>query len=107
MALQKTVTSGQGVSADYHRISDIKFYLSDDSNPRVFIELALYKDAAARSGGSSPLENTQNIVEGADYTSYFAPAVLDVVNQNPLERAYVYLKTLTNPVDFTTGTTDV
>ena len=107
MALQKTVTTGQGVSADYHRISDIKFYLSDDSNPRVVIELALYKDAAARSGGSSPLSNQEYVVESTDYTTYFAPAALDVVNQNPLERAYVYLKTLATPTDFTTGTTDV
>lgn len=107
MALQNTVTTNQGVSADYHRVEQIKFYISDDNAPRVVIELGLYLDAAARSGGSVPIQNTEYVVEGADFTTYFAPAALDVVNQNPQERAYAWLKTQTTPTDFTTGTTDV
>jgi hypothetical protein len=104
MALQKSVTSQQGVSADYHRIQLVSLYLDDS---RVLIELSLYKDAAARAGGSRPLETKEYSVSGSDFTTYFAPEVLDVVNQNPQERAYEWLKTQTTPVDFTTGTTDV
>jgi len=107
MAIQKTVTSSQGISADYHRVTDINFYLNDDANKRVVVEVALFKDAAARSGGNKPLDKTEYEVLGADYTNYFSSTVLDVADQNPFERAYVYLKTLTTPVDFTTGTTDV
>lgn len=104
MALQKTHTNDQGVSANYWRIESVLFYLD---SPRVSLQLELYLDSAARSGGKSPLQSTEYNVEGGDYTTYFAPAVLDVVNQNPQERAYEYLKTLATPVDFTTGTTDV
>lgn len=104
MALQKSITTGQGVSADYHRIQLVTLYLDSD---RVLIELSLYKDASARSGGSQPLETKEYEVTDTDFATYFAPDVLDVVSQNPQERAYAWLKTQTTPVDFTTGTTDV
>lgn len=104
MALQKTVTNDAGVSADYHRIEDLRFNY-DDSVVRFNVEE--YLDATARSGGKVPLNTTEYEVSGGDFTTYFAPAVLDVVNQNPQERAYEWLKTQTTPVDFTTGTTDV
>lgn len=107
MALQKTVTTDQGVDANYHRVSDVKLYLEDDTFPRVVLEVALFKDSSARSGGSKKLKNQEYEITGADFTTYFAPAALDVVNQNPQERAYTWLKTQTTPTDFTTGTTDV
>lgn len=104
MALQKTVTTDQGVSADYHRIQLVTLYLDSD---RVLVELGLYKDAAARSGGSKPLEVTEYNISGADFTTYFSPSELSLETQNPQERAYAWLKTQTTPTDFTTGTTDV
>jgi len=104
MALQKSVTSAQGVSANYYRLDNININ-ADQTTVRFDVQLFL--DAAARSSGKSPLEYHEYIVDGGDFTTYFATAVLDVVNQNPQERAYEWLKTQTTPVDFTTGTTDV
>ncbi len=104
MALQKSVTDERGVSANYWRIESVLFYLNV---PKVSIQLELYVDAAARTASKRPLETTEHNVEGGDFTTYFAPTALDVVSQNPQERAYEYLKTLATPVDFTTGTTDV
>lgn len=104
MALQKSVTTDYGVNADYHRIDGMRLFVDDE---RVVFDLQLYADAAARSGGSRPLGSQEYEVSGADFTTYFAPAVLDVANQNPQERAYEWLKTQTTPTDFTTGTVDV
>lgn len=104
MALQKSVTNDQGITAEYWRIESVLFYL--DSS-RVSLQLELYLDAAARGAGKKPLESTEYNITGGDYTTYFSSTALDVVNQNPQERAYVWLKTQTTPVDFTTGTSDV
>lgn len=104
MALQKSVSTDQGISADYHRIDFIRMQ-SDDK--KLFFDVQLYIDAAARSGGGTPIKSSEYCVEGAEFDTYFAPAVLDTLNQNPQERAYAWLKTQTTPVDFTTGTTDV
>ena len=104
MALEKTVTSRQGVSANYHRIDRLRI---DADQSVLHFDVELYKDSSARSGGDEPLQMSEYEVSGGDFSTYFAPSVLDVVDQNPQERAYEWLKTQTTPVDFTTGTTDV
>lgn len=104
MALQKTTTTDQGFDADYHRVDSLRIWVKDE---RIVFDLQTYKDAAARTGGSSPVQVREYELSGPDFTTWFAASVLDVVNQNPQERAYEWLKTQTTPIDFTTGTTDV
>lgn len=104
MALQKTHTTAQGVSANYWRLELMRF---DFDGKVAAFDLHLYKDSTARSNGDKFLESSEYFVRDTDFDTWFAPAVLDVLSQNPQERAYEYLKTLTTPVDFTTGTTDV
>jgi len=83
---------GNTNASAYHRITSLLMYLLDGS--RVKIEVSTFKDVAASGDGNRKLRTLVYGVDGTDYDTYFAPAVLDVVDQNPQERAYVYLKTL-------------
>jgi hypothetical protein len=54
----------------------------------------IYKDATARSENKQPVGGASYSVGDADYDTYYANAVLDVTDQNHIERSYEYLKTL-------------
>lgn len=112
MSLQKTHTSSSGHDGNYWKITSLSIARGDCDAMNVL--LSLFKDSTAAGDGSTPLEvqeyswNSDDTDDEVDeYTGSFDVATLDVVNQNPQERVYVKLKTLTTPVDFTTGTTDV
>ena len=108
MALQKTYTTPSGVDGNYWRITKASLDRGDVSAMNVII--CLFKDATAAGDGSSELmiqEYSWNTESPDEFTGSFDAATLDVVSQNPQERIYVRLKTLTTPIDFTTGTTDV
>lgn len=104
MALQKTHTSPSGTDGNYWKILQVEV---DYPAQRVKCNLCLYKDSTAAGDGKEAIDNISFEWDSTVYDSHFDAAALDVVSQNPQERAYVYIKTLTDPVDFTTGTTDV
>ena len=58
------------------------------------IYVATYVDAAARTDDKAPLQKKPHQVVDDIFTTYFAVEALDVVDQNPIERGYEYLKTL-------------
>lgn len=93
MALQLSYDDefGNTNASAYHRITVLLMYVAQG---RVKIEVSTYKDAAARTAGKAPLRTLPYTAEGSDFTTYFDDTVLDTVDYNPLERGYVYLKTL-------------
>jgi hypothetical protein len=104
MALQKTHTSPSGADGNYWRIMQINI---EHNAETVYCNLCLFKDSTASDNDKNPLDNIDFEWDQTVFDSHFDAGALDVVNQNPQERAYEYIKTLTDPVDFTTGTTDV
>lgn len=104
MALQKTHTSPSGVDGNYWKIMQLDV---DYVSQSIECNLCLFKDSTQAEAGSSALTNVTYEWGATEFDSHFDSAALDVVNQNPQERAYELIKTLTDPVDFTTGTTDV
>jgi len=93
MALQLSTEDqfGNTNASAYHRIIALALN-SKDKIASLAVEA--YKDAAARAADKAAFSRRQYAISGDDYDTYFAPSVLDVVDQNPLERAYVFLKTL-------------
>lgn len=91
MALQLSFENNQGVTGNYWRIRNLKF---DYYHPEIFADVELFVDAAAKASGKQPIEVRKYQWIDADFTGWFDSATLDVVNQNPQERAYVKLKTL-------------
>ena len=93
MALQMSFDDdfGSTHASAYHRISSLTLL----PDPKIAsMEMEIYVDAAARAAAKTPLLKRHYVIEGNDFDTYFAPAVLDVVDQNPQERAYEFLKTL-------------
>ena len=108
MALQKTHTNDQGVDGNYWRIDEAK--LNRHEFKACNVTLSLYKDSTAASNNDAPLHvesYSWNTEAPDEYTGSFDAATLDTLNYNLHERVYEKLKTLTTPIDFTTGTTDV
>jgi len=91
MALELSYENAQGVTGNYWKIKSLRF---DYSHPEVFLDVELFVSAAARSAGKQPVEVRKYQWIDTDFTGWFDSATLDVVNQNPQERAYVKLKTL-------------
>lgn len=99
MALQLNYTNDQDFTGNYWRISHFNINYKPNL---VECRVSLFKDAAAAAAGKAPmLENNyvwqEDDGEGGpdEFTGWFDSATLDVVSQNPQERAYVKLKTLT------------
>ena len=101
MALEVLYTTKSGVDAYYHKITrlDMEYF----PIKKVNMSVSIYKDQTASSNGNAPLEVVDHYFQeiepeaGVDvdtFTGKFDSATLDVVNQNPQERGYVYLKTL-------------
>ena len=92
MALQLAYDDdfGNSNASANHRITALLMYVGDS---RVKFTITTFKDAAASTAGNKEVRHLTYNVAGDDFTTYFAPAVLDVVDQNPQERAYEYLKT--------------
>ena len=93
MALQLSYDDefGHTNASAYHRITSLYLYVEGG---RMKLGISTFKDAAASAAGSRALRALTYGIEGDEFDTYFAPAVLDVVDQNPQERAYEYLKTL-------------
>ena len=104
MALQKTYESDSGASCNYWKVT---YLLVDYARQAVECHLCLFVDAAASAAGKQAAHLVRYEWGATEFASHFEASVLDTVNYNPQERAYDLIKTLTDPVDFTTGTTDV
>ena len=110
MALQKTYTTSQGITGNYWRIDRISLDRADLHACNV--TLCLYTDAAtAAMSGSTPIHQEtyfwNDDPSNDTYTGVFDSATLDASNKNAKQQAYAQIKTKTDPIDFTTGTTDV
>lgn len=105
MALQLSKENSQGHTGNYWKITALKLeYIGEVAE----VQVDLFKDSAAASANKDPMERLEYTWttddEGTDnWTGTFDAATLDTLNQNPQERAYVKLKTLS---EFT-GAVDV
>jgi hypothetical protein len=95
MALQLSYDAPTGVThaSAYHKITGLS---QDRQSDRMMLHVLIYKDAAAKAADKSPVGSASYRVADADYATYYANAVLDTVDQNHIERSYVYLKTLSD-----------
>ena len=90
-----TLDSGISLSAAYYRVEGLR--IANSTSPkRVSFTLAVWSSKAARDLGKSPISGvpgeTQFIVAGEAFTTWFAPAVLNAEGVNPLSQAYLYAK---------------
>ena len=93
MALQLSFDDqfGSTHASAYHRI--LMLHMDVDVRIAEWV-VGIYKDAAARADGKMVLTKRAYALRGDDFDTYLAPDVLDIEDQNPQERLYVYLKTL-------------
>lgn len=93
MALKKSHTDSQDHTDTnaYHRIERI---LLTYSRSRGEILLLTYKDATARTDGKSPTDVNAYVVTSGIFTDTFGATAQDVLNINPQQAGYDYLKTL-------------
>jgi len=110
MAIQKNIIDVHGAThtAAYTRILSVFFVSGEYAN----IDIRIYHNAAARSKGDTSAEKPPFYlstleVTGSAFTTYFAEGVLDDASKTLLTQAYAYMKTLSTPINFTTGTSDV
>ena len=101
MALQLSHEAPNGFSGNYWKIMQVEV---DYNRGEAYCNLCLFKDAAASAADKAPIYNSEWTWSGADFTGWFDAATLDVVSQNPQERAYVKIKAETTPIDFSTAT---
>jgi hypothetical protein len=59
---------------------------------RIYVHI--YADQTAKINSKAKVDRRVYTITDDDYDIYFANDVLDVVEQNTVERAYAYLKTL-------------
>lgn len=98
MALKKTHTDNQDhVDSDaYHRLSRLDL---DYEKGEGTLVVQIYKDEAARDADKSPagVESYRLLDDGPGsgvFTDAFGPAAQDVLDVNPQEAGYEYLKNL-------------
>lgn len=93
MAIKKTYldsNSNVGITDAYHKILSVRYF----NGMRASVYVGIYNSKADRDTGKGVHKTENYIVEGTDFTTYLDVAAIDVVNQNVVERSYVYLKTL-------------
>ncbi len=99
MALEKSFLSNDGVTHTnaYHKIVDLKVERHGTVNKKIKIIVAVYHTKANRDAGDAMLNGKPVGYSLGEpyYTTYFDPkTVLDLVGNNPIKQAYVYLKAL-------------
>lgn len=89
MALQKDI-SVNNINVSYWKISGLNVSYTGEM-AQIFV--MGFANAEARNSGLDKKIAFENyIVKGEDFKTYFATEVLDVVNVNPINSAYKYLK---------------
>lgn len=90
MALQKTIQHPTGATSSYWRVVNTNLdYISDIA----YVVIVGYIDEQTRLDNRSPLDQRNYSVIGDNFTTYFSITELDK-NTNPVEQAYIYIKTL-------------
>jgi len=87
MALKMSKELDNGFTAEYWKITKIDFNVLNEVS---FVELSLYKDAAARTSGKDRVLAKTYSWNGDDYP--FSSDAMD--NDNPITIAYTKIKTL-------------
>lgn len=92
--LEKEVMLPSGYTAGFWVVRGIEL---DYAARAARLRIALYKDAAARDAGASPVrlpglpEGVLDI-RGADFENYFGEGVLAEAGKTPLSQAYAWIK---------------
>jgi hypothetical protein len=90
MALKKSVTTPQGYQAEYFKISKLW-----QTKRNVGMQLALYKDQAARNSGKAPVDpnfSVKSILRDDGFSFELTESQFE--NENVYQCAYNYLKSL-------------
>ena len=123
MAIQKSYTDDYGAThgSAYHRVLSMTFQQQEQGTAEnLIIRVGIYSSASTRSKGTPAdekliLKVNSYALTGTPYTTYFGTDLLSgdsttatvIPETTILNQAYVYLKTQTSPINYTTGTTDV
>ena len=93
MALQGALTLDNGIalSAAYLVILSINSGFTTNDNS-VVVNIAIFKDAAAYTGGKPEVETYSHKCSDGDFTTYFSEAVLDDLGKTTLTQAYLWLR---------------
>lgn len=103
MAIQKSVETSHGYTANYFKISDLR---QDKRLVRVSVDL--YKDATARDAGKAPVEKNyrqkvMSLSGAPDWSFELTIEQFESPDSNVYEYAYDYLKSLSH----FSGATDI
>lgn len=101
MAIQITFTdpdTGITYTDSYHRVRVTSI---DHEKDLAEIGVAMFKDAAAAAteGSKSFMQKTY-VCSGQDFVDFFSVAALSAVDSNLPKAGYLYLMTLTTPIDY-------
>jgi len=91
MALELSHEAPTGIThaSAYHRITRMN---NNRYAEEMRITVSIYATEQTRIDGKRRVDRKRYLIETTDYTTYFSSATLDVVDQNPVERAYEFLK---------------
>ena len=91
MALELSHEAPTGVTHAnaYHRITSMN---NNRYAETMRITVSIYATEQTRIDGKRRVDRKRYLIETPDYTTYFSNATLDVTDQNPVERAYEFLK---------------
>ena len=115
MSVKKSHTTGDGRTSTnaYHQVTKVDV---DQSNKVARVDISIFNSYTQRGDGSARIARfilvANDTVDGdQNFTDYFDLSALDTVNQNPIERAYVFMKSgkaqASVQCDYSTGTTDI
>lgn len=121
MAIQISYADHFGTThgSSYVRIRAVQVLTTSSGVSHAIVDWEMFVSAAARSKSDtdsmkSVIMSGSYLVDGSDFTTYFADSVLDDTNKSPMKQAYAWLKTKNDATDnsgyginWTTGTTDV
>jgi len=93
MSLQKSYEAATGIThaSAYHKIITMG---NNRVGGRMSVKVDIFADAQAKTDGKVPVGSYLFSIRTTDYDTYFANSVVDTEDQNTVERAYAYLKTL-------------
>lgn len=101
MALELAHIDTDGQTGNYWRILRVERYVD---NKTAQIMMGLYKDEPTRRvAGRIPMRTDEFNVTPVDFDTYFADAILKVLNVTDIIKAYEFLKTLKAPYAFDTS----
>lgn len=110
MALQKSFTKfGYTFAQAYHQVN--RLIADPKRSPRsANVNIRVYVNEAAKDADSEAnvLHEFGLTMSESEFDTYLGSDVLDEADKNPYNTIYDWLKdSVTSPVDYTTGTTDV